>query len=165
MIQHHSVDHKKIVGWGVDADLEKRPYKPVHRPQADTGAHWDKPQAQYQTVEILKSIERPDLTAVYGTVNPPKGLSGIIRRWAFKSSEGNFSHWLPLMLADRVDFIEGMFEDVKNGKMPRIFGDGYYVDFKYDRKKFYTRVAKNAVVVVGTVYLLNKIFGSKKQHR
>lgn len=164
MVQQQNVEHDKSKGWGVDADLETRPYKPVHRPQANTGAHWgEKPPAQPRTVEILKSIERPDLTAVYGTVNPPKGLSGIIRRWAFKSSEGNFSHWLPLMLADRVDFIEGLFEDAMSGKMPRIFGDGYYIDYKYNKKKFYVRVAKNVAVTAGAIYLIKRLLSEKTE--
>lgn len=162
MMQQHSVDHKKIKGWGVDADLEVRPYKPVHRPQGDTGAHWDKPSPQPKTVEILKSIERPDLTATYGTPNPPRGLSGMLRRWAFKQGEGHFSHWIPLMLADRIDFIEGLFEDTVRGKVPRIFGDGYAVDYKYNRKQFYFRVAKNAVVVAGAAYLINRMLKSKR---
>jgi hypothetical protein len=161
--QQQSEFLKKANGWGIDADLEKRPYKPVHRPQTDTGAHWTKPEAQPKTVEVLKSNERPDLTAVYGTVNPPRGLSGIIRRWAFKSSENNFSHWLPLMLADRIDFIEGLFEDAMSGKMPRIFGDGYYVDYKYNRKKFYVRVAKNAVVTAGAIYLIKRLLTEKTE--
>lgn len=151
----------KIPGWGVDADLEKRPYKPVHRPQKNTGAHWAKPEPQKSEVEILKSIERPTLSAVYGTNNPPRGLSGIIRRWAFKSSEGNFSHWLPLMLADRIDFIEGMFEDIAHGKMPRLLGDGYAIDYKYNKKKFYSRVAKDVALTAGIIYLVRRAFFKK----
>lgn len=163
MQQQHSTDHKKIKGWGVDSDPESRPYVPVHKLQGNTGAHWDKPEKQKKTVEILKTIERPELPAVFGTPNPPRGLSGMLRRYAFKSGEGNFSHWLPLMLADRVDFIEGLFDDAIHGKVPRIFGDGYTMDYKYDRKKFYYRVAKNAVLVAGTAYLVSYLLKDKKK--
>ena len=155
-------EHKNIKGWGYDADLEHRPYKPVHRFQENTGAHWTKPEPQPQTVEILRTVERNDMPGVFGATNPPRGLSGMLRRWAFKSGEGNFSHWLPLLLADRIDFIEGMFEDVAKGRVPRLFGDGWAMDYKYDRKKFYYRVAKNAAVVGGSLYLLNRMLRSKK---
>lgn len=155
-------EHKHIKGWGVDADLEVRPYKPVHRFQENTGAHWIKPEPQERGVEILMSIERGRMAPVYGTVNPPRGLSGILRRFAFKHGEGNFSHWLPLLLADRVDFIEGMFEDVMHGKIPRLFGDGYRMDYKYDKKKFYYRVAKNVVITAGAIYLVKRLMSQKR---
>lgn len=163
MEQQHSTEHKKIIGWGVDADLDSRPYYPVHKTQVKTGAHWSKPAKQPQSVEVLRSIERGSMPAVFGTPNPPRGLSGMLRRWAFKSGEGNFAHWMPLLLADRVDFIEGLFEDVMKGKLPRVFGDGYYVDYKYNRKQFYYRVAKNAVIVAGTAMLVSYFLKDKKK--
>ncbi len=163
MQQQHSTDHKKIKGWGVDADLDSRPYYPVHKFQVNTGAHWDKPEKQPKTVEILRSIERPDIPAVFGTPNPPRGLSGVLRRMAFKSGEGNFAQWAPLLLADRVDFIEGLFEDAIHGKIPRIFGDGYYVDYKYNRKQFYYRIAKNAIITAGAAYLISYLLRDKKK--
>lgn len=64
-------------------------------------------------VEILRSIERPAHSRVFGTRLPPKGLSGAIRRVAFKRSENDLRHWLMLIAADRVDVVEGMAEDVK----------------------------------------------------
>jgi hypothetical protein len=44
---------------------------------------------------------------VFGTTCPPKGLSGLIRRYAYaKYSEGRAAHWLLLMAGDRVDVLE-----------------------------------------------------------
>jgi hypothetical protein len=43
------------------------------------------------------------LTPVFGTSTPPKGLSGIIRKYAYKYSEARAAHWLLLILGDRVD--------------------------------------------------------------
>ena len=44
------------------------------------------------------------MTPVFGTACPPKGLSGLIRRTAYrKYSEGRAAHWLLLIAADRVD--------------------------------------------------------------
>lgn len=163
MQEQRSTEHKRINGWGVDADLDSRPYHPVHKTQVKTGAHWSRPDKQPMTVEILQSIERGQRPAIFGTANPPRGLSGVLRRYAFKKGEGNFSHWIPLILADRIDFIEGLFEDAIHGKMPRIFGDGYYVDYKYNRKQFYYRVAKNTALVAGAAYLVSYLFRDKKK--
>jgi hypothetical protein len=41
---------------------------------------------------------------VFGTAQPPTGLSGVIRKYSYaKYSEGRAAHWLLLILADRVD--------------------------------------------------------------
>jgi hypothetical protein len=40
---------------------------------------------------------------VFGTSTPPRGLSGAVRRHAYKYSEGRAAHWLILLAADRVD--------------------------------------------------------------
>jgi len=42
----------------------------------------------------------------------PSGISGVFSRKAFKYSEGNWSHWLLLILADRVNILEGVFDNV-----------------------------------------------------
>ena len=110
-------DRSQIPGWGADLDRSKRPAVPMERiPNRLEGVHWDEPERQVQTVEILKSIERPDITPVFGTACPPKGLSGKLRRIAFRRSENDIRHWMMLMFADRVNVIEGMLEDVGKSK-------------------------------------------------
>lgn len=148
------IESNKIKGWGSDADFSRRPYVPKHKFQDKTGAHWERPEIQQSNVEVLHSIERPTLTAVYGTSLPPRGLSGKLRRYAFKYSENSFGHWIPLILADRIDFIEGMIEDFNNGKTPRIFGDGYSVDLKYAPTTFFWRVTKKAAILSSPFVLL-----------
>src|SRR6476661_4521598 len=98
-----------IKGWGVDADPENDPTYPMkHRTNEEhKGYSWDRPQQQKTDIEVLHSNERNNITAVYGTSVPPSGLSGMIRRFAFKYSESSYGHWLPLVLADRVNMIEG----------------------------------------------------------
>lgn len=148
------IESNKIRGWGSDADFSRRPYVPKHKLQDNTGAHWVRPEIQQSNIEVLHSIERPTLTAVYGTTLPPRGLSGVLRRYAFRYSENSFGHWIPLVLADRIDVIEGMMEDVRDGKMPRLFGDGYKVDLKYAPAKFIWRVTKNAAILASPFILL-----------
>ena len=45
-------------------------------------------------------------TAVFGTAQPPRGLSGVMRRRAYEIPEHHVRHWLLLMLADRIDLLE-----------------------------------------------------------
>jgi hypothetical protein len=110
-------DRSQIPGWGADLDRSKRPAVPMERqpPRLDN-VHWDIPEAQPQTVEVLHSIERPGITPVFGTACPPKGLSGKLRRAAFRHSEGRLRHWMTLLLADRVDVVESLFDDARKSK-------------------------------------------------
>lgn len=153
MEQQQSIDTKNIKGWGSDADFERRPYYPIHQTQV-TGAHWDDPEQQRLTVEVLHSNERPRISRVFGTTAPPYGLSGVIRRFAFLYSENSFGHWMPLILADRINFIEGLVDDVRKGKMPRLFGDGLMIDLKHAPFRFTWRVTKRAVFFAAPFVLL-----------
>ena len=98
----------RIPGWGVDSDPSDRPSVPKLQFQKDlTGAHWEFPDRQPEKWPRERSIEHKFLTPVFGTAQPPKGLSGVIRRFSYaRYSEGQAAHWLLLMLADRVDAIE-----------------------------------------------------------
>ncbi len=84
------------------------------------GYSWERPTQQPINVEILHSNERPNITAAFGTSTPPSGLSGMLRRFAFKYSESSYGHWLPLVLADRVGVVEGVLADLRHGHVPNI---------------------------------------------
>ena len=98
----------RIPGWGVDSDPADRPSVPKLQFREDlTGAHWEFPDRQPEKWPRERSIEHKFLTPVFGTAQPPKGLSGVIRRFSYaRYSEGRAAHWLLLVLADRVDAIE-----------------------------------------------------------
>jgi hypothetical protein len=96
---------ERIPGWGADLDPRDRPAVPRERfdPGA-SGAHWDFPERQEEKWPRERSIEHKFLTPAFGTSCPPKGLSGVMRKFAYaKYSEGRAAHWLVLMAADRVD--------------------------------------------------------------
>ena len=98
----------RIPGWGADLDPKDRPSVPreIYDPGA-TGAHWDFPERQPEKWPRERSIEHTQLTPVFGTSTPPKGLSGVIRKYAYREySEGRAAHWLLLILGDRVDAVE-----------------------------------------------------------
>src|SRR4051794_32565445 len=98
----------RIPGWGVDLDPADRPAVPRERFDPEgSGARWEFPERQPEKWPRERSIEHKFLTPVFGTSAPPKGLSGVIRKYAYaKYSEGRAAHWLLLVAADRVDMWE-----------------------------------------------------------
>jgi hypothetical protein len=96
----------RIPGWGADLNEEDRPSVPKLK-FLETGAHWDFPERQPEKWPRERSIEHRFLTPVFGTAQPPSGLSGVMRKFAYKKfSEGRAAHWLILLYADRVDAAE-----------------------------------------------------------
>ena len=95
----------RIPGWGADLDPADRPSHPRLQYAPDsTGAHWDFPERQPEKWPREHSVEHAFLTPVFGTAQPPKGLSGAIRKLSYaRYSEGRLAHWLLLIAADRVD--------------------------------------------------------------
>lgn len=152
-------DFTRIKGWGIDSDPDNDPTYPM-KTRTDVeqeGYTWERPPLQPATVEILHSVERPNLTAVFGTAVPPRGLSGKIRREAYKYSESSYGRWVPLILADRVDVIEGLLEDLKSGKIPNLFAEmGLAADWKYNRKNFLIKCAATTAITAGLAFLLKR---------
>jgi hypothetical protein len=152
-------EYSHIKGWGVDIDPKNDPTYPIkHRTDEEQqGYSWERPPQQPVNIEVLHSNERPNVSAVFGTAAPPKGLSGMIRRYAFKHGEGSFAHWIPLILADRVDEVEGIIDDFRNGHVPNIFAEkGWKADWKYNRKALLQKVAVGAVLTSAAVMWLTR---------
>lgn len=95
----------RIPGWGADLNPLDRPSVPkLQFDPGRTGAHWDFPDQQEETYPRERSIEHGMLTPVFGTAVPLKGVSGAMRRLAYRRySEARAAHWLILLAADRVD--------------------------------------------------------------
>lgn len=112
---------QRPAGWGVDLAPRDRPAVPMERqPARLAGVHWSVPEQQPQRVEVLSSVERPGITPVFGTVQPPRGPSGSVRRFAFRFSENDLRHWLLLLAADRLDVGEGLVADLRAGRIPHV---------------------------------------------
>jgi hypothetical protein len=149
--------YSHIPGWGIDADPSNDPTLPMrHRSQDDPqGYSWDRPEQQTMRMEINHSVERPHVTAVFGTAVPPSGVSGMIRRMAFRKTENQYSHWLPLLLADRVNMVEGILQDFAQGRLPHYFEEkGLSADWKYRRPRLLANMAIAGAVVLGTASCL-----------
>ncbi|WP_395842059.1 hypothetical protein [Cystobacter fuscus] len=101
-------EHTDIRGWGADEDPRNRPGVPMLlEPRVRGGAHWQEPERQPPPeVPVLKRASLEELTPVFSTAIPPKGLSGILRSVAYDIPEHYFRHVALLLLADRVDVLE-----------------------------------------------------------
>ncbi|MES1983061.1 MAG: hypothetical protein V4443_11390 [Pseudomonadota bacterium] len=155
--QARQQDHSQIQGWGADLDHANRPAYPMERtpPRLD-GVHWQSPEDQPLKMKIYHSTERPGITPVFGTSSPPRGLSGKIREYAYKLSENDIRHWLLLLLADRINVVEGIGQDLSRGHVPNIFAEmGGRAEFRYNPAGF-ARKAAVAAAVVGISYYLIK---------
>jgi hypothetical protein len=95
----------RIPGWGVDLDPKDRPAVPRLQFDQDlSGEHWEFPERQPERWPRERSIEHKFLPPVFGTSCPPRGVSGLMRKRAYRRySEGRAAHWLLLIAADRVD--------------------------------------------------------------
>lgn len=167
-MEERRIDHSQVKGWGADADRGNDPTYPIKK--RNDGEHegysWERPAQQQSDVEVLHSNERPNLTAAFGTSTPPAGLSGVIRRFAFKYSESSYGHWLPLMLADRVGVVEGYLEDLSRGHIPNVFAErGWKAEWKHNRQGLVTRVAVGALLATAAIAFLSSGRGDAKPKR
>ena len=147
-----------IQGWGADLDRKNRPAVPMERtPPRFIHQHEGKLPQQPENVEILVSTERPGITPIFGTAQPPKGLSGMIRRVAFKWSENDLRRWLLLLAADRVNVVEGIGEDLAQGKVPNVLGEmGIKAEWEHNRAGLVKKAVIAGAVVGTAVYLMRR---------
>ncbi|MEJ2880494.1 hypothetical protein [Pedobacter sp. GR22-6] len=161
-MKNNQFNYKDIPGWGMDADPENEPNYPMKNYTGDDHQRINYARADQQPIdmEVLMSNERPAMTRVYGTSVPPTGLSGMVRRYAFKHSEDRYRHWIPLILADRINVVEGLIEDIGQGHFPNIAAErGWKVEWKHNPKGMATKV----IVAAGLGLLLYLSLRSKKK--
>jgi hypothetical protein len=108
------VKRPDIPDWGADLRMEDRPgvpmeFEPPHRYATAPVSIPSQP----PSVTVLKSASLDRMTPVFGTASPPRGLSGLLRRMAYKIPEHKGRHWLILLMADRIDVVEGLLGDLR----------------------------------------------------
>jgi hypothetical protein len=97
----------QVLGAGIDLPRSRRPGSPMESALRDAaGSHGQPVARQPVHGEILKRADLQELTPVFGTAQPPHGLSGTLRRYAYTIPEHRPRHWAVLVLADRVDVYE-----------------------------------------------------------
>jgi hypothetical protein len=112
---HVPANYRDVLGWGADLDPAVRPAYPKELPTDVTELRGPARTKQVPRVKIHQSIEQRDLPPVFGTACPPKGLSGLMRDYAYQFSEATNRHWITLLLADRVDVLENLVGDAFRG--------------------------------------------------
>lgn len=171
VVQHErQLDHKMtptrptreslahIQGWGADLDRKDRPGVPMERmPARFINPQPGQPEQQVETVEVLVSNERPGITPVFSTRQPPSGLSGMIRRLAFKLTENDVRHWLLLLVADRVNMVEGIGQDLASGKVPNVLSEmGIKAELKHNPAGLAKKALIATAIVGGACYLMQR---------
>jgi len=149
-MERNIIDPRLIPGWGIDADPANDPTYPMKKYTGDDRQrrNWERPYLQSAKTEILKSTERPYLSAVFGTKIPPQGLSGALRRRAYKYSENKLRRWLLLVFADRVDPLGGMMAELVRLRIPLFTNDrGWRVLAKYKPGTFAWKIVQRLIVV------------------
>jgi hypothetical protein len=152
--ERQRIDHSATIkGWASDLARERRPGVPRDK-APDIGVEQLYPpiEKQFPRIKIHKSTEHGRLTPVFGTSCPPSGLSGRMRDFAYRFSEGRLTRWLTLMAADRVNMVEDIVGDLAQGRVPNIPKEmGLKSELKYNAAGFATKVA---IAVVGTAALV-----------
>ncbi len=69
-------------------------------------AHWNSTEKQTPLARTLRDATRAELTATFGTGQPPRGLSGALRRVAYRLPDYKVKRWALLLFADRIDALE-----------------------------------------------------------
>jgi len=111
-----------IPGAAADLDLASRPGVPMERaPQPLPGARVPI-RHQRSDVRVFKHVGRASLPPVFGTAQPPHGLSGLLRKVAYAYPDHLARHWMGLLLADRVDVWEHRVRGVLPWALPAVGG-------------------------------------------
>lgn len=103
-MEHHDRPVK-----GADAAMSERPGVPMEKPSHEPltpATRWREPERMRNVPAVTRRMELKQMTPVFSTAYPPKGLSGAIRRKAYRLPETHARHWMTLLLADRVELWE-----------------------------------------------------------
>lgn len=103
---------------GYDAAPEDRPGIPMAAdPHLDSGVRGGIPTQQRAGREWHQHrVGLDDVTPVFGTGQPPSGMSGVLRRAAYRIPEHEARHWLMLLMADRMDVLEHRVPELLRGE-------------------------------------------------
>jgi hypothetical protein len=153
-----AADMRHIQGWGADLDRKNRPAVPMER----TPPRLEHPppthiEQQQTDIPVFVSPERPSITPLFGTSVPPSGISGMIRAAAFKTTENDLRHWLLLMVADRVNVVEGIVDDLSQGRVPNVLGEmGIRAEWRHNPQGLVKKAAIATAVVGAAWYLMRR---------
>jgi hypothetical protein len=140
-MRQKAIDTANVKGWGIDADPNER-----SDASDEEAEQLESTPATAGRVRHNSRFRRKSCTQTSGecdgcfrTSTPPSGLSGMLRRFAFRYSESSYGHWLPLCWPDRVNEAEGVLGDLASGRVPNIPSElGWKAEWKYNRTSLVT---------------------------
>jgi len=90
--------------WGVDLDPSRRPGVPMERePRPWPNTRFPPERQPGEPAAPMHGRPNKTMPPVFGTSTPLKGVSGAVRKFAYSLPDHYPSHWLLMMLGDRVD--------------------------------------------------------------
>jgi len=93
----------------------------------------------------------------------------MICREAFKFSENSYGHWVPLMLTDPVQIVEGVADDLVHGYHTNIFAErGWNAEWKHYRANLVTKILIGTAIAGVAFALLRRkdddFYEAKQMH-
>lgn len=143
-------DYKQVPAWGIDMEHQQSYRKELPSDVENVRGPVQEWQIPHDKVHM--SVEHPNLTPVFGTSCPPRGLSGSMRDYAYKFGEGTNRHWMTLIFADRVDILESTVIDAFRGHPDRFVQEkGWKANMKYGISPSAQRALTIGSVILGVV--------------
>ena len=88
----------------VDRDPTRRPGVPwLREPRPWPNTRFPPERQQGTSAVPMHGRPNKEMPPVFGTAVPLRGLSGVVRRMAYRLPDHEPGHWLLMMLGDRVD--------------------------------------------------------------
>jgi hypothetical protein len=104
---------------GVDSDPSRRPGVPrMHAPRALPNTRYPPERQQSDVTVFLHGRPHKTFPPVFGTAVPPRGVSGLVRKAAYRYPDHYMRHWTMLLFADRVDLWERRLRTVLRVALP-----------------------------------------------
>lgn len=101
------MDPTRIPGYGSDADPARRPGHVFNAPPHPAPhARVPPPRQQSEVRQLMHGRPGKSYPPVWGTAQPPSGVAGAVRAFAYRYPDHVVRHWTTLLLADRVDVWE-----------------------------------------------------------
>ena len=147
-------DYRQVNGWGADLDPANRPSFPKELPSDVKTVRGEVTSWQTPRTRIHVSNEHPNLTPVFGESVPAKGLSGLLRDYAFEYGEATNRHWMTLLLADRVLVLESLVGGLFTGKPDNYIREkGWSAKLKYHSSNTLQKQKQQTLMWVGGTIL------------
>ncbi len=83
----------------------------------------------------------------------------MLRRLAFRLSESDVRHWLLLLVADRINVLEGLVHDLMHGRVPQVVQEmGLNAHWRQHRERALRAVAVLAGLALALIALVRRLF-------